>query len=64
MSMMRMLNAMREGLTLGYNLVSTCASLYNTVYVCLCIKMGLLYYDTMRSYVVSRKGYICNYSAT
>jgi len=46
-----------------YVLVSTCATLYNTVYVCLCIKMGLLYYDTMGSYVVSRKGYICNYSA-
>ena len=37
--------------------------LYNTVYVCLCLKMGLLYYDTMGSYVVSRKGFICNYSA-
>jgi len=30
-----------------YVLVSTGATLYNTVYVCLCIKMGLLYYDTM-----------------
>ena len=43
-------------------LVSICAMSYNTVYVCLCIKIGLLYYDTMGDHVMSRWGYIWNYS--
>ena len=43
-------------------LVSICATSYNTVYVCLCIKIGLLYYNTMGDHVVSRWGSIWNYS--